>query len=42
VTLDPKEHRAYRWLPFDFAIETATSWTNREGLERLGRGGSFS
>jgi dihydroneopterin triphosphate diphosphatase len=35
VTLDPAEHRAYRWLPLDFAIEAATSWTNREGLERL-------
>lgn len=37
VTLDPSEHRAYRWLPLDFAIESATSWTNREGLERLAR-----
>ena len=38
VTLDPAEHRAYRWLPLDFAIETATSWTNREALERLAEG----
>jgi dATP pyrophosphohydrolase len=37
VTLDPSEHRACKWLPLDQAIETATSWTNREGLERLGR-----
>lgn len=37
VTLDPAEHRAYRWLPLDFAIESTTSWTNREGLERLAR-----
>jgi dihydroneopterin triphosphate diphosphatase len=37
VTLDPAEHRAYRWLPIDFAIDFATSWTNREGLERLAR-----
>jgi dATP pyrophosphohydrolase len=36
VTIDPDEHRAYRWLPLDFAIEAAASWTNREGLERLG------
>ena len=39
VTLNPEEHRAYRWLPLDNAIELATSWTNREGLERLARGG---
>jgi dATP pyrophosphohydrolase len=37
VTLNAAEHKAYRWLPLDEAIETATSWTNREGLERLGR-----
>ena len=37
VTLNPAEHRAHRWLPLDYAIEAATSWTNREGLERLGR-----
>jgi dihydroneopterin triphosphate diphosphatase len=37
VTLEPSEHRAYRWLPLEDAIEAATSWTNREGLERLGR-----
>jgi len=37
VTLNPTEHRAYRWLPLDFAIEAASSWTNREGLERLAR-----
>ena len=36
VKIDPDEHRAYRWLPLDFAIEAAASWTNREGLERLG------
>jgi dATP pyrophosphohydrolase len=37
VALNSAEHRAYRWLPLDDAIATATSWTNREGLERLGR-----
>lgn len=40
VTLNPAEHRAYRWLPLDFAIEQVTSWTNREGLERLAHDGS--
>jgi dihydroneopterin triphosphate diphosphatase len=35
VTLNPLEHRAYRWLPLDEAIETVASWTNREALERL-------
>jgi dATP pyrophosphohydrolase len=37
VTLNPAEHRAFRWLPLDLAIEAASSWTNREGLERLVR-----
>ena len=37
VTLNPAEHRAYRWLPLEHAIESATSWTNREGFERLAR-----
>jgi dihydroneopterin triphosphate diphosphatase len=35
VTLNPAEHRTCVWLPVDQAIRTATSWTNREGLERL-------
>lgn len=35
ITLNPAEHRAFRWLPLDDAIEAASSWTNREGLERL-------
>jgi dATP pyrophosphohydrolase len=37
VTINPDEHKAYHWLPLDNAIEAATSWTNREGFERLGR-----
>lgn len=41
VTLNPAEHRAYRWLPLDRAVEAATSWTNREALERLGRQGTL-
>jgi dATP pyrophosphohydrolase len=35
VTLNPAEHSVYRWLPLDEAIDAATSWTNRQGLERL-------
>jgi dATP pyrophosphohydrolase len=35
VVLNPAEHRACRWLPLDEAIDTVSSWTNREGLERL-------
>jgi len=35
VLLNPAEHRAFRWLPIDDAIEAVSSWTNREGLERL-------
>jgi len=37
VTLNPSEHRACRWLSLDEAIDAATSWTNREALERLAR-----
>ena len=35
VTLDPREHRAYRWFALEEAIEAVGSWTNREALERL-------
>lgn len=35
ISLNPAEHRDYRWLPIDDAIATVSSWTNREGLERL-------
>jgi dATP pyrophosphohydrolase len=35
VTLDPREHLAFQWLPLEAAIAAATSWTNREALERL-------
>ncbi len=35
ITLSADEHRAYRWLELEQAIVTVTSWTNREGLERL-------
>jgi dATP pyrophosphohydrolase len=35
VALNGAEHRRYRWLALDAAIALASSWTNREALERL-------
>lgn len=35
VHLNPDEHRRFEWLPLGDAIARVTSWTNREGLERL-------
>jgi len=35
VTLAPSEHVGYAWLPVDEALRKASSWTNREALERL-------
>ena len=35
ITLNTAEHLAYRWLELEDAIRTVSSWTNREGLERL-------
>ena len=35
VTLNADEHVAYRWMGLEEAIRKVTSWTNREGLERL-------
>ncbi|HEX7080762.1 MAG TPA: dihydroneopterin triphosphate diphosphatase [Gammaproteobacteria bacterium] len=35
VTIDPREHRRYLWLPLEEAIARVGSWTNREALERL-------
>ena len=35
VVLNPAEHSSYRWLPLAEAIGIASSWTNREALERL-------
>ena len=34
-TLNPDEHLEYRWLPKAEAITLASSWTNREAIERL-------
>jgi dATP pyrophosphohydrolase len=35
ITVNRAEHTQYRWLDLDAAIERASSWTNREALERL-------
>lgn len=35
VKLDPREHRAYQWLPLAAAIERVSSWTNKAALEAL-------
>lgn len=35
VTLCPGEHLEYDWLPRDVAIRRASSWTNREAIERF-------
>ena len=33
-TLNPEEHRAWRWMPAAEAARTATSWTNRAAIRR--------
>jgi dATP pyrophosphohydrolase len=35
VRLNPREHRAYRWLPWREAAELASSWTNRDAILQL-------
>ena len=35
VTLNPKEHSAYRWLDVRGAAVQVWSWTNREAIERV-------
>ncbi len=35
VTLNPREHDAYRWLDHAEAAHKVWSWTNREAIERL-------
>lgn len=32
ITIDPDEHVGWQWLPFDRALETVSSWTNRRAL----------
>ena len=35
ITLHPREHSQYKWLPIDIAIKEVWSFTNKEALERL-------
>jgi dihydroneopterin triphosphate diphosphatase len=35
VTLAPREHLAYAWLPWQEAAERAFSWTNAEAIREL-------
>jgi dihydroneopterin triphosphate diphosphatase len=35
VRLAPAEHIAYEWLSIEAAAQKASSWTNREALDRL-------
>jgi len=35
IQIEPREHRAYRWLPIDAAIDAASSSTNRDALSKL-------
>lgn len=35
VTLDPREHTEYRWLPAAEAVALATSYTDRAAIEAL-------
>ncbi|MCL2658289.1 MAG: dihydroneopterin triphosphate diphosphatase [Betaproteobacteria bacterium] len=35
VELSPTEHRAWRWLPLEEAVEACFSWTNRDAIRAL-------
>jgi dihydroneopterin triphosphate diphosphatase len=35
VRLDPREHRAFAWLPWDEAAAKCFSWSNRDVIRRL-------
>ena len=35
VTLDPREHRAYFWLPWEEAAAKCFSWSNRDAIRML-------
>jgi len=35
VVLEPREHRAYTWLPFAAAAAKCFSWSNRDAILRL-------
>ena len=36
VTLAPREHLAYRWLPWQAAAEQCFSWSNAAAIRKLG------
>lgn len=35
VVLNPREHLAHTWLPWDGAARKCFSWSNRQAIERL-------
>jgi dATP pyrophosphohydrolase len=35
VTLEPREHRAHAWLPYEEAAAKCFSWSNRDAILRL-------
>ena len=37
ITIDAKEHSAWRWVPFDEAVDQVWSWTNKEAIRALSR-----
>lgn len=39
VTLAPREHLQYLWLPWRAAADKCFSWSNAEAIRRLGEGG---
>ncbi|MHB1949922.1 MAG: dihydroneopterin triphosphate diphosphatase [Acidiferrobacteraceae bacterium] len=41
VVLNPLEHHEYRWVDFSAAHRLATSWTNQDAIERVGRACGF-
>lgn len=38
VRLAPREHLAYRWVPWQQAAAEVFSWTNRDAIQALGDG----
>ncbi|QWT47479.1 dihydroneopterin triphosphate diphosphatase [Azospira inquinata] len=38
VRLAPREHLAYRWVPWQQAATEVFSWTNRDAIQALGEG----
>ena len=35
ITIDPKEHTDFEWLPYEQAIEKVYSWTNKLAIQML-------